>query len=87
MANLKTSQQKTYNVRFASASDYDGRCVIYMDSTRLFSELAPEFENLEWLDYENEAEGASYHWEGFNKLILLSADSRGGIQIQLEKET
>lgn len=86
MPTLKTSKGDTYEVEYASAPDIMGNCSIGLPAveTRL-PEIAEHFDELEWVDYENEYNGRSDHWDGYTELTLLSRGLDGTVQIGLSR--
>ena len=88
MSVLRTDKGKTYQVEVVVCPSYDGSCVIRLRDDRLLSEIAPEFEGIQRMEYDDEDVGGSYVFEGYSVLYMIMRGIRDGIvQISLRKPT
>lgn len=88
MSVLRTDRGKTYDVEVVVCPTYDGSCVIRLRDERLLSEIAPEFEGVQHMEYEDADVGGSYVYDGYSVLYLIMRGVRDRIvQITLRKPT
>lgn len=78
---LKTSKGNEYEAVLCYAPTYDDGCMIEIRDSRLLSEIAPEFEGLDWVEI-NELKPTKYY--NYKELKLLSK-AEDVVQIKLYK--
>lgn len=85
MATLKIAD-KTYDVEYVTVA-YDGSLIIRMRDERRLSEIAPEFENVEHMEYKNDYVGVDTEYNGYTMLASIFRDTfdTGIVQISLKK--
>lgn len=79
---LRTSKGNEYECVLCYAPTYDEALMVEIRDTRLLSEIAPEFEGLDWVEI-NELKPTKY-W-GYKVLNLMSR-ANDVVQMKLYKE-
>lgn len=79
---LKTSKEHEYECRLCYAPTYDDALMVEIHDTRLLSEIAPEFEGLDWVEI-NDLKPTKY-WN--YKFLKLMSRTDEAVQMKLYKE-
>jgi len=86
MQTIKTSKGKTYEVMYAIAPLRDGSCGIALRDQRRLPEIAGEFDQLEWIEYQDFTTMLSpVRYLGYSKLWRIVSND-GVVTMHLVKE-
>ena len=81
---LKTSRGNTYEIQWADIASKSGFLFVQMEDERKLSEIAVEFEGLEWLKREDANQGDKL-FEGYSSLKIIRQVEPGVVILTLEK--
>lgn len=81
---LKTSKGNTYEIQWADVASKSGNLFVQMEDNRKLSEIAAEFEELDWLKREDANQGDKL-FEGYFALSYIRQVEPGIVILSLEK--
>lgn len=81
---LKTSKGNTYEIQWADVASKTGHLFIQMEDERKLSEIAAEFEELDWLKREDAHQGDKL-FEGYSALKIIRQVEPGVVILTLDK--
>lgn len=85
MQILRTDKEKTYRIDFIAKS-FNGNVTLAMSDSRLVSVIAPEFEGIEHMEYEDEDTGETGEFNGYSMLVsIIRTDFHNMLQIMVKK--
>lgn len=85
MQILRTDKEKTYRIDFIAKS-FNGNATLAMSDNRLVSVIAPEFEGIEHMEYEDEDTGETGEFNGYSVLVsIIRTDFHGKLQISMKR--
>lgn len=85
MEILRTDKEKTYRIDFVAKS-FNGNVTLAMSDNRLVSEIAPEFEGIEHMEYEDEDTGETGEFNGYSVLVsIIRTDFHDKLQISMKR--
>ena len=85
MRTVKT-KNGTYTVDYAWAPLMNGSCGISLHDSRRASEIAREFDGLEWIEYfDDETMSSPVRFEGYTRLWHIVSEN-GVVTMHLKKE-
>lgn len=83
---LTTSRNKEYEADFAGGETFtSGEVVVQMKDERRLSEIAAEFDGLEWMKAENHNDG-DITFEGYQVLRSIMRRKNGSVILTFGKE-
>jgi len=84
---IKTSKGTTHDIRvMCEMLRNKNRALIELEDSRPLSEIAAEFDGLEWIRKYMTAESTAYEmYEGFTRLCGIQRTETGTVRLTLEK--
>ena len=83
---LTTSRGQTFEVDWMDGpTSADGRVWMQMHDERRLSEIAADFDGLEWMEKESEHTGIT-RYEGWSMVSMIKRESKEKVQIAFVKE-